>query len=295
MATPTFKQLDAFYWAATSANFATAAQRLNLSISSLSKRINELEQATGRVLFDRSGHRAVLTEDGETLLPAAIRVLESVAALQDAFAQDKGLTGRLSFGVGELSALTWLPRFVAAVQKLHPQLKLEPYVDVGAVLEAKVDAGELDFAVIAGRSSRGGILSQQVTEARFAWMASERLVGSARTLTPALLEQHPLVTLPAGAGTTHILDEWLLATGVNHARRITCNNWSALAGMMREGVGIGFLPADWAAAHTDAALVRLASKPALSPLPYAFQWRRGDMRGLIPSMLALVRQYADFR
>ncbi|AOK25277.1 LysR family transcriptional regulator [Burkholderia ubonensis] len=295
MATPTFKQLDAFYWAATSANFATAAQRLNLSISSLSKRINELEQATGRVLFDRSGHRAVLTEDGETLLPAAIRVLESVAALQDAFAQDKGLTGRLSFGVGELSALTWLPRFVAAVQKLHPQLKLEPYVDVGAVLEAKVDAGELDFAVIAGRSSRGSILSQQVTEARFAWMASERLVGSARTLTPALLERHPLVTLPAGAGTTHILDEWLLATGVNHARRITCNNWSALAGMMREGVGIGFLPADWAAAHTDAALVRLASKPALSPLPYAFQWRRGDMRGLIPSMLALVRQYADFR
>ncbi|KVP25473.1 LysR family transcriptional regulator [Burkholderia ubonensis] len=295
MATPTFKQLDAFYWAATSANFATAAQRLNLSISSLSKRINELEQATGRTLFDRSGHRAVLTEDGETLLPAAIRVLESVAALQDAFAQDKGLTGRLSFGVGELSALAWLPRFVAAVQKLHPQLKLEPYVDVGAVLEAKVDAGELDFAVIAGRSSRGSILSQQVTEARFAWMASERLVGSARTLTPALLERHPLVTLPAGAGTTHILDEWLLATGVNHARRITCNNWSALAGMMREGVGIGFLPADWAAAHTDAALVRLASKPALSPLPYAFQWRRGDMRGLIPSMLALVRQYADFR
>ncbi|KVD05365.1 LysR family transcriptional regulator [Burkholderia ubonensis] len=295
MATPTFKQLDAFYWAATSANFATAAQRLNLSISSLSKRINELEQATGRALFDRSGHRAVLTEDGETLLPAAIRVLESVAALQDAFAQDKGLTGRLSFGVGELSALTWLPRFVAAVQKLHPQLKLEPYVDVGAVLEAKVDAGELDFAVIAGRSSRGSILSQQVTEARFAWMASERLIGSARTLTPALLERHPLVTLPAGAGTTHILDEWLLATGVNHARRITCNNWSALAGMMREGVGIGFLPADWAAAHTDAALVRLASKPALSPLPYAFQWRRGDMRGLIPSMLALVRQYADFR
>ncbi|WP_431823789.1 LysR family transcriptional regulator [Burkholderia sp. F1] len=295
MATPTFKQLDAFYWAATSANFATAAQRLNLSISSLSKRINELEQATGRVLFDRSGHRAVLTEDGETLLPAAIRVLESVAALQDAFAQDKGLTGRLSFGVGELSALTWLPRFVAAVQKLHPQLKLEPYVDVGAVLEAKVDAGELDFAVIAGRSSRGSILSQQVTEARFAWMASEQLVGSVRTLTPALLEQHPLVTLPAGAGTTHVLDEWLLATGVNHARRITCNNWSALAGMMREGVGIGFLPADWAAAHMGAALVRLASKPALSPLPYAFQWRRGDMRGLIPSMLALVRQYADFR
>ncbi|CAK0590253.1 LysR family transcriptional regulator [Burkholderia pseudomallei] len=106
MATPTLKQLDAFYWAATCANFSTAAQRLHLSISSLSKRINELEQAVGRTLFDRSGHRAVLTEDGVALLPAAVRVLESVAALQDAFAGEKGLSGRLRFGVGELSALT---------------------------------------------------------------------------------------------------------------------------------------------------------------------------------------------
>ncbi|POM21335.1 hypothetical protein CSX04_02771 [Burkholderia cepacia] len=46
MATPTLKQLDAFYWAATCANFSTAAQRLHLSVSSLSKRINELEQVS---------------------------------------------------------------------------------------------------------------------------------------------------------------------------------------------------------------------------------------------------------
>ncbi|ONQ64518.1 LysR family transcriptional regulator, partial [Burkholderia cenocepacia] len=120
MATPTLKQLDAFYWAATCANFSTAAQRLHLSVSSLSKRINELEQVVERTLFDRSGHRAVLTDDGEALLPAVVRVLESVAALQESVARDEGLSGRLRFGVGELSALTWLPRFVAAVQKLHP-------------------------------------------------------------------------------------------------------------------------------------------------------------------------------
>lgn len=299
MSTPTVKQLDAFYWAATCANFATAAQGLHLSVSSLSKRINELEQVLGRPLFDRSGHRAVLTADGERLLPAAVRVLESVAALQDVFAEHQGLTGRLRFGVGELSALTWLPRFVAAVQKLHPQLQLEPYVDVGAVLEDRVDAGELDFAVIAGRSSRSSIVSQPVAEAQFAWMAAQALVGSKRTVTQELLGRHALVTLPAGAGTTRILDEWLLARGINNVRRIACNNWSAVAGMLREGVGIGFLPAEWAAAQpageAGGALVRLASQPPLASLPYAFQWRRADMRGLIPAMLALVREHADFR
>lgn len=295
MATPTLKQLDAFYWAATCANFSTAAQRLHLSVSSLSKRINELEQVVERTLFDRSGHRAVLTDDGEALLPAVVRVLESVAALQDSVARDEGLSGRLRFGVGELSAMTWLPRFVAAVQKQHPKLALEPYVDVGAALEEKVDAGELDFAVIAGRSSRGSVLSQPVAEARFAWMAADALVGSERVLTPALIARHALVLLPAGSGVTRILDDWLLACGINHVRRIACNNWSAVAGMLREGVGIGFLPVDWARARLGDDLVQLTSEPPLAPLPYAFQWRRGDVRGLIPSMLSLVRQYADFR
>ena len=52
----TLKQLEAFYWAATCASFAVAAERLHLSVSSLSKRIAELEDALGRPLFDRSGH-----------------------------------------------------------------------------------------------------------------------------------------------------------------------------------------------------------------------------------------------
>ena len=44
----TLKQLEAFYWAATCASFAVAAERLHLSVSSLSKRIAELEEALGR-------------------------------------------------------------------------------------------------------------------------------------------------------------------------------------------------------------------------------------------------------
>ncbi|CFO39502.1 LysR family transcriptional regulator [Bordetella pertussis] len=73
----TLKQLEAFYWAATCASFAVAADRLHLSLSSLSKRIAELESALGLDLFDRSGHRAVLTAAGERLLPQARDLLAS--------------------------------------------------------------------------------------------------------------------------------------------------------------------------------------------------------------------------
>ncbi|MDQ6217597.1 LysR family transcriptional regulator, partial [Achromobacter insolitus] len=73
----TLKQLEAFYWAATCASFAVAAERLHLSVSSLSKRITELEEGLGQSLFDRSGHKAVLTDVGQRLLPQARDLLAS--------------------------------------------------------------------------------------------------------------------------------------------------------------------------------------------------------------------------
>src|SRR4029453_13887246 len=167
MSQPSVKQLEAFWWAATCANFATAAERVHLSVSSLSKRITELEAGLGQSLFDRSGHRAVLTEAGERLLPATLGVLNAMAVLRQSMDARTALTGRCRFGVGDLSALTWLPAFVAAVRGAHPQFGLEPFVDVGGVRERRLADGELDFAVIAGRSSRSELLSQPVGAAQF--------------------------------------------------------------------------------------------------------------------------------
>lgn len=292
---PTLKQLEAFYSAATCASFATAAQRLHLSVSSLSKRLVELELALGHTLFDRSGHRAELTDDGMRLLAPAMVVLDSVAALQGTFSARAGLGGRCRFGVGELSALTWLPGFVARIREQHPDLSVEPYVDVGAVLERRVEKGELDFAVIAGRSSSSQVLSQPVGVAQFAWMASPAVAGSDGFLTPALLQRWPLITLPAGAGTTRILDDWLLAQGLAPPQRIECNHWAAIAGMLRQGLGIGFLPEHWASASASTRpLQLLVSDVPLAPLHYAFQWRRDDRRELVRAMRELVSHCVDF-
>ncbi|MCU4414367.1 LysR family transcriptional regulator [Acinetobacter sp. WU_MDCI_Axc73] len=296
MPSPTIKQLEAFYWAATCINFGIAAQRLHISVSSLSQRIHELECILDHQLFDRSGHRALLTEDGERLLTLASKVLEAVIELQTTFKNEqKGLNGRLRFGVGELSALTWLPKFIAVAQKKHPLLHLEPYVDVGAILEKKLEAGELDFAIMAGRSSKSSILSQSIMEAEFVWMIAESLFDqtSSQHIT-SLLNQHTLITLPSGAGTTRILDDWLLTQNIHEVKRITCNNWSAVAGMIREGVGIGFLPKGWMTNGLDKALIQLESNPPLPSLHYAFQWKRGDIRNIIPTMQILVREHINF-
>lgn len=292
MAAPSVKQLEAFWWAATCSNFSTAAERLHLSVSSLSKRISELEGVLGQPLFDRSGHKAVLTEAGRRLLPAALTVLNAVADLGRSLAETGALSGHCRFGVGDLSALTWLPALVAATRRLHPGLTLEACVDVGGVLEQRLAEGELDFAVIAGRSSRSALVSRSVGAARFAWAASPHLVDAPAALVSGLLERHPLITLPPQAGTTRLLDDWLLAQGLAEPQaRILCNSWAAVAGMLREGVGVGFLPEGWI---EGLGLRRLDAEPDLGALQYAFQWRRGDARSLVPIMQGLVGSVLDF-
>jgi len=291
----TFKQLEAFYWAATCANFAIAAERLHLSVSSLSKRIAELEESLGVTLFDRSGHRAVMTEAGQGLLPRALDLLDAAAGIRNTFAPGAGLVGRCAFGVGELSALTWLPRFIAQARAQYPKLVLEPYVDVGAVLEAKVDNGELDFAIIAGRSSRQTMLSQPITQAQFVWTATPAAVAQYGSVPGMIRARQPIIALPPGAGTTRLIDDWLLAHGIAAAERISCNNWGAIAGMLIASVGVGILPEAWAHKLVGEDLVCILSdEHVLRPLTYSFQWRRGDSRPLVDQMLARARSAVDF-
>jgi len=290
----TLKQLEAFYWAATCASFAVAAERLHLSVSSLSKRITELEDALGQPLFDRSGHKAALTDAGQRLVPQARELLAAADQVRASMTQTPGLRGRCRFGVGELTALTWLPRLIGAVRAAYPDLVLEPYVDIGQVLEQRVADGELDFAVIAGRSSRANIASTPIGEARFAWAAAPAVLGGETRMSPRLLARLPLVTLPAGAGTTRIIDDWLAGRDAA-GERLCCNNWGAIVGMLIEGTGVGLLPSHWAdALAAEGSLRVLQGEPELAALPYSFQYRRDDHRALVALLRDAVASAVDF-
>lgn len=291
----TLKQLEAFYWAASAASFLVASQRLHVSQSSLSKRIAELETQLKTPLFDRSGHRATLTGAGQQLLPMARRMLGLADDMRALALQGGGVRGHCRFGVGELAALTWLPDLVAHTRADHPDLVLEPQVDLGAALEQRLESGELDFAVVAGYSSRSAIASEAIAQVRFSWAAAPALVGTRRSVTAALLQETALITMPPAAGPTRMLEHWLAVNNLEAGRRLTCNNLAAIASLIAAGVGIGLFPNGWLRQMAERqAVVELRSRPALPALEYTFQWRRDDTRPLLAHMRKAVVQTVDF-
>lgn len=292
----TLKQLEAFYWAATCLNFSVAAERVHLSVSSLSKRIAELEASLGTQLFDRSGRSAELTPRGVQLLPRVRALLHDAAQLQEVVGHSLGLQGRCRIGLGELSGMTWLPKLVQQVSELHPGLQLEPYTDIGQVLEQRLVDGELDCVVIAGPSSRGSLAFEQVAQVRFVWAASDGFLARVGTDQPKrLVREQLLVALPVGSGATRTLDDWLSRNGLVVERRLSCNSWGAVVAMVAEGLGFTYMPQGWAEALQERGVVRIISGGgALSPLTYTVQWRRDDARPLITEMRALIRSVIDF-
>ena len=139
----TLKQIEAFFWAARLSSFSRAAAKLCMTQSALSKRVSELEEELKTPLFDRSAYRPVVTDAGRAVLDTAERMLELREQMYSRTGADAAPAGLVSFGVTEVVAGTWLPRWVADMRRDYPHVTLEPYVDVSAALAARLRVGEI--------------------------------------------------------------------------------------------------------------------------------------------------------
>ena len=287
----TLKQLEAFYWAAKLGTFAIAAQRLAVTQSTLSKRIAELEASIDHTLFDRSSKRPTVTETGEKLLATVKQMIDLAENVRAGSGQIEHYEGRLRFGVSELSAATWFPRFANRLRDEHPRLVLEPQIGEGIMLERQVDRGELDFAIIAGVGSFDSIASEVVAEVDFTWMAASPGPGSKQD--PAHAEV--VITPTSSSKMMTLFSNWATSASIGMARTIHCNSLTTTVGLVVAGAGISCLPKAYVSSLAKRGLLVPVRGDAPKPtLDYSFISRVDDTRSLISVMKALVKQSADF-
>lgn len=292
----TLKQLEAFYWAAKLGTFATAARRLHVTQSSLSKRIAELEVDLGQQLFDRNSRRATLTAAGEILLEKAGAMLEFEREIRTALnAQGTQVGGICRVGLTELAATTWFPSLAARVERDYRKIVLEPTVGLSRPLEIAVSRGELDVASIAGHASAPDLESRSVAEIDFVWTASPTRMSPGTVLEPAAFESHAIINNPRDSGLSAAFESWSQANRIRVNRTIQCNSRAAIIALTISGAGISFQPRDYVQPLIDQGLlVALESQPAMPRLTYNLVWRRDDDRELVRTVVGLVQDEADF-
>lgn len=292
----TLKQLDTFVQIVELGTFERAAQKLNATPSTVSKRIAELEEATGLALFDRSRRGAQLTEEGEQLLEHAMATLSHAQQIFGLKRQPSRLH-RLRLGLTELTALTWLPGFLGTFTRERPDVRLDITIDMSRTLYQQFQDNELDLIVIPAAPDafvQPGIEARLIGEVEMAFMARKGVVKETQPLTLQALQGYTLIGQGKRSGYAQHVNRWLHQQGIAGST-LTADNLLALVGLVTAGQGVSVLPRRCVAHLTrDDALEVIDTTPALPCIGYYALYHDGSRLKLLESMAQRLAEAAEF-
>ena len=118
------RQIKYFVKVAEVLNFCEAARQLNISQSTVSQQIQQLENELGASLLTRDSHHVSLTDVGKAFLPQAVRTLKAAASCLDRIRDIQMLdSGELNIG-STYSFLPLLKETVLMFMKQYPGVKI---------------------------------------------------------------------------------------------------------------------------------------------------------------------------
>ncbi|MBO9469282.1 LysR family transcriptional regulator [Endozoicomonas sp. G2_2] len=244
-------------------SFAAAAAALYRVPSAVSYTVSQLESDLGIAVFDRSGHRAVLTPAGRLLLDEGRRILTASREL-GAAAQRLAdhWEPELRLAVDGLIAPQQLWPAIGALQRAHPAINLRVCGEVlGGTWEALIE-DRVDLAIgVAEPPAGAGIRRAPFTQVTFLFCCAPD--------HPLAAIEHPL--------TEDELRAWRAVVVADSARHLSARSAGLLDGQPRltvttmhskieaieQGLGIGHCPAAWV--QTALAAGRLVERPLATP------------------------------
>ena len=140
-------QLRTFIAIAETGSFTKAAEVVHKTQSAVSMQMKRLEERLGKPIFARDGRASKLTEDGERLLDYARRIIKLNVEALAAF-DDEELHGRVRLGLPDDYADRYLPEIMARFSRAYPSVELTVICEPSVDLLERIDANELDLAII---------------------------------------------------------------------------------------------------------------------------------------------------
>ncbi|MDP7536712.1 MAG: LysR family transcriptional regulator [Methylococcales bacterium] len=223
-----------------------AAQSLNIGQPAVSGQLKLLQGAVGEPLYEREGHRIVLTPAGESLLEYASNFDKSfneanefVRCLQEINA------GTLRIGSTMTIASFYLPKYVVQLQTLHHGVQV--FMKTGNTHEILKNLSSLDLGFIEGPIDREllpknyQLIPWQEDEIVLVLPEGHELAHMYSESVPlhALLN-YPVIWREPESGARQVLERALAKAKLEIPVNIEVMGVSGIKEAVRAGLGIGF-------------------------------------------------------
>jgi len=235
-----YAQLKAFHAVATSGGFSRAAARLALTQPAVSDHIRKLEDAHGVELFLRRRGGVILTELGRALYAITERLFEAESQADALLARSRTLDeGSLTIGAD--AAVHILP-VLARFRARYPKVAVKLISGNSAQLLARLDAFEIDFAVVAAKPGSGQYASWLLREDRIAaFVAAGHPLARRKLISLSDLVKWPVVLREQGSVTRTLLLDELARRGTALTQFLEIDTREAAREAVTQNLGIGIV------------------------------------------------------
>lgn len=174
-------------------SFALAAKQKSMSTSTLSRRIQQLEQDTGSILLIRSSKELVLTKEGEQLFHTYAELFAEIERKQDQVEQAKrDYRGEIAISAPVLPLRHQLTPLALEFSEQHPNVTLR--LQVGSGLDYFTQR-DLDIALRFGPQPESDWVARKLARNPSVLCASAPFAASLSLSHPQQLNHYPLLSL----------------------------------------------------------------------------------------------------
>ena len=218
---------------------SAAARERNVPVSQVTRALARLEAQCGVRLLHRNTHGLSLTDEGDTFLSHARRLLDTESELRSELSGKlAGPSGWVRVSVSTITAQTVIVPSLATLYERYPQLQLEIAADDRIVDMAR---DGIDIAIRTGNPSGDTLVARQIGNLRRSLFASPEYVRRhGLPASVAELARHRLI----GNSGNPVLNHWRLGRGRDiqeltvrgHTRT---DNTAVVLSLVQAGLGIG--------------------------------------------------------
>lgn len=243
-----------FYYVAKYGNFTQAANVLISNQPNVTRTIKNLEAELECTLFIRSNRGVVLTTEGEILYECVAPAIELLEKGEEKLTFYKNLQeGIVSIGVTETALYDFLLPILRQYRKTYPKIRVRITNHSTPQAIKAVKSGLVDFSVVTTPTNTNKLLKEhKLTD------FCEVLVGGTdfyflqnKTLNLKNLKEYPLISLSKDTATFEFYNKLFADKGIVFSPDMEAATINQLLLMVKENLGIGFLPEKFAQKAVD--------------------------------------------
>ncbi len=225
-------------------SFTEAARVLNVTQSTISKVVRQLEDELGEPLLLRDSKGLVLTDVGNVVYTRGREILVAMEQLHQEVRETQSLVrGSLVLGMPPMINLLFTG-VLKQYRREFPRIDLKLLEYTGQEVEQRVATGELaaGMTVLPIEPQEGVAVARVAGHRVWAIAAEGGLKGQAETVALRTVAQHPLVLLNDDFALTRLLRRHLARAGLEPRVEAQSGQWDWTVAMARAGMGVALLP-----------------------------------------------------